>query len=467
MAEVINVKSTVAQAEGFALEVEDSTLLGTRYFPNSDGDNFAGKEVLFDFDDDDLKRGVFATTKYADGNTVSWTANSVIPPRVGMQDSVDPSDQDRQIFERLCRSMGADTNRSEAYQNLLNIKAARLAKRADRSIESESSMLLKDGRILFAQDHEAGSGQGEDIIDCKFYNPEKGCNNHYVPANAWTSASATPYKDVCDMVTEGIKHGRRHTDLLMGANAWLQLSKDEMFSNQIHFMHTNGSLLDFGEIEGAQHVGTAVFNGVQLNLIVYSGAYMNASNELETFIDSNAVILISPAVGRCLCGGVTLLNPNSIGYGIENSFIGATGKHIQSIYKDFNNQKIYIREESRPLPAPKHSINSFDWIYCDTSKAGAAAFFGVVYSGVAFKCVNKSGETVVPTTAPACTATVVEGGASVTITPAATASKTYKYYESKDGEIGKEVELSGSALPIPVDTDRDENDKATILVVEQ
>ena len=203
MANVISVYSTVAQAEGFDVEVRDTTLLSSRYFPTLPGDEFAGKEVLFDFEDSDLKKGAFLTSGYKSGNTVSWIANSVIPPRVGDQDSVDPADQDRVLFERLCRAQGADLNRSEAYQNLLNLKAARLAKRTDRAKEVLAAMVLAEGKIEFDQDKDS-TGAETDHIVCKFYDPSKGANNHYIPGYAWSNSSAKPYDDVCKMLTEGI-----------------------------------------------------------------------------------------------------------------------------------------------------------------------------------------------------------------------------------------------------------------------
>ena len=349
MANVISVYSTVAQAEGFDVEVRDTTLLSSRYFPTLPGDEFAGKEVLFDFEDSDLKKGAFLTSGYKSGNTVSWIANSVIPPRVGDQDSVDPADQDRVLFERLCRAQGADLNRSEAYQNLLNLKAARLAKRTDRAKEVLAAMVLAEGKIEFDQDKDS-TGAEQDHIICKFYDPSKGANNHYIPGYAWSSGSAKPYDDVCKMLNEGMKHGRRYTDLLLGANAWAMLSNDDKFEKFAgKTYHSDGMTLDFGDVEGAQHVASAVFNGVRLSVIVYSGAYKDSKGVLQNFIDPNAAILISDGIGRGLQGGCTLLNPDSIGYDMENSFVGLTGIHMMSIFKDFNNPGLQLVHEKPSL----------------------------------------------------------------------------------------------------------------------
>lgn len=459
MAEIINVRSTVAGAEGFACEVRDTTLLCSRYFPTTAGDEFAGKEVLFDFDSSDLEKGAFLTSGYKDGNPVSWRANAVVPPRVGNQDSVDPTDQDRVLFERLCRAQGADLNRAEAYQGLLNLKAARLAKRTDRAKELLAALVLREGKIDFDQDKDA-SGSETDHIVCKFYDPAKGADNHYIPAVAWGSNDANAYADICKMVNEGMKRGRRYTDVVLGATAWTHLANNDNFQRFAGATyHSEGMWLDFGDVDGAQHVARAVFSGVQLNVIVYSGAAKDANGTLNPFIGEHDAILCSEGMGRCLQGGCTLLNPDSIGYGIENSFMAMTGTHMQSIFKDFNNQKLYIREESRPLPAPKHSVNEYDWIYCDTSMSITNGGFGEVAKGISFE----QDEDETWATNCACSATAVIAGKPVEITVGTVTSKTVKLYAVRDGKpVGDALTVSSGKINAPIDGDRDSDGKIIV-----
>ena len=452
MANTISVFSTVAQAQGYEVEVKDTVLLGSRYFPTSAGDEFAGKEVLFDFEGSDLEKGAFLSSGYKDGNTTSWIANSVVPPRVGSADVVDPTNQDRQLFERLCRAQGADLNRAEAYQSLLTLKSARLAARTDRAKELLAALVLKEGKIEFDQDKDA-TGSDTDHIVCKFYDPAKGADNHYVPAVAWGTASATPYDDICKMVTEGMKHGRRYTDLVLGANAWVHLSNDEKFKSFAGTtFHSEGMMLDFGDVEGANHVASAVFAGLKLDVIVYSGAYKNAAGEMQMYLEADAAILISEGIGRGLQGGCTLLNPEAIGYGIENAFVGMTGVHMQSIYKDFNNQKLYIREESRPLPAPKHSVNEWDWIYCDTSMSITGGAFGEVANGISFDGDKASSYS--------CADTVVVAGLEANVTGDAGSTIFRAVREGKPS--GNPLKLSGGKMIVPVDVDRDAAGKIII-----
>ena len=459
MSEVISVFSTVAQAEGYSVEVMDSTLLSSRYFPTTAGDEFAGKEVLFDFDGSDLEKGAFITSGYKDGKTVSWIANSVVPPRIGSEDVVDPTDRDRQLFERLCRAQGADLNRNEAYQNLLTLKSARLAMRTDRAKELLASLVLKEGKIDFDQDKDE-AGSSTDHIMVKFYDPAKGADNHYIPAVAWNAGGAHPYDDVCKMINAGMARGRRYSDLVLGANAWAALSDDEKFQRFAgKTFHSEGMMLDFGDVEGAQHVASAVFSGCRLNVIVYCGAYKKADGSLAQYIDADAAILISEGIGRGLQGGCTLLNPNSLGYGIENSFVGMTGTHMQSIFKDFNNQKLYIREESRPLPAPKHSVNEWDWIYCDTSMSLTGGAFGEVAKGISFI----QDDDFTWATSCSCALTAVVSGKEAAITVGTVSGKTVKLYAFKDSKpFGTARVVNSGKIVVPVDNDRDENGKVII-----
>lgn len=459
MADTISVYSTVTQADGFKAEVVDSTLLGTRYFPNREGDNFAGKEVLFDFDSEDLEKGAFLTSGYKAGNTTTWISNSVVPPRVADRDSVDPKDLDRQLFERLCRAQGADLNRAQAFQDLAVIKASRLAKRIDRAIELLASLVLSEGKIEFDQDKDE-SGSDTDHIVCKFYDPTKGANNHFVSGTAWGSSSAHPYEDVCEMVNNMILHGKRPVDLLLGASAWANLAKDETFKAFAGTTyHSEGMMIDFGEIDGAQHVAKSVFNGVQLNVIVYIAGYKASDGTMKHFIDPNAAILISGEIGRTLCGGVTLLNDN-VSYDLDNSFMDLKGKYIEHLYKDFNAQKLYIRSESRPMPAPKHSVNDLDWIYCDTSMSISGGAFGEVAKGVAFV----QDEDLTWATNCSCSATVAISGSEVTITQGTVTGKTVKLYALRDGKkSGEALTVLSNKIILPADCDRDSDGKALIF----
>ena len=217
-------------------------------------------------------------------------------------------------------------------------------------------------------------------------------------------------------------------------------------------------ILEFGDVEGAQHVATAVFSGVQLNVIVYSGAYKDSSGVLKQFIDPNAAILISEGIGRGLQGGCTLLNPDSLGYGLENNFVSMTGVHMQSIFKDFQNQKLYVREESRPLPAPKNSVNEWSWIYCDTSMSITGGGFGEVAKGISFD----EDKSVTWTASCSSLATAVVSGKEVAVSLGMVSGKEIKLFAVRDGKPAEELVVTSDKIIAPVDNDKDENDKIII-----
>ena len=453
MADMINVYSTVTQAEGFRLEAEASTLLGTRYFPNGAGDNFVTSEVLFDYEDEDLKRGVFVTRGYKGTNTTAYTANTALPPRIGHSDTVDPMNFDRIQFERLVRMHSEDGSRAPDLMDLAYLKSARLARREDRSIEILIALILKNGGIDFDQEKTPGSAD-TDHINLWFYDLDKGCNNHVLVPKAWGEPDAHPYDDVCKMVSEGRKRGRKHKDLLLGENAWQHLSNDEKFMKFAgKTFHSEGMAIDFGEIDGATHVAKAVFNGVQLDVLVYSGAYENEDGELVNYIDPDAVILISPEVGRTLCGGVCLLNDN-VSYDLANAIAQMKGKHIQHLYKDFYNQILMIRSESRPLPAPKHSVNAFDWIYMECSQESPTGDYAVgeVANGVVFdQDPDKTWASDCE-----CTADVVLAGEPVDITLGEVTGETVELFAVKGGKpFGTPLDTTGDHITIPAGNDKD------------
>ena len=119
------------------LLIEDLTprLLQERYFPtNEPMDLFDSKSVLLDFDEGDFGLGAFVTKGYVDGNTTTYFANNVVPPRIGISDTIDCADKDRVLFEALCRN-DLSPSHADALDALLRIKAARCVNRASRSIE--------------------------------------------------------------------------------------------------------------------------------------------------------------------------------------------------------------------------------------------------------------------------------------------------------------------------------------------
>ena len=198
MANAISVYSTVTQADQFLVEVPENSLLQVRYFPTRKKDEFEAKEVLLDFDDADLKAGAFCKKGYINGDTTSWRASVVEPPRIGISDTIDPTDNDRLLFEQLCYAQGVeDPSRAEAFDDLKRVKAGRLAKRVERAIEKSCvSVLLNNGIQGTIPTSSTDPTPMEINIQYFDGDPLRGTGNQqrYIPAYPWGNGSATPYK---------------------------------------------------------------------------------------------------------------------------------------------------------------------------------------------------------------------------------------------------------------------------------
>lgn len=152
MASTISVYDQTTQPRMLLIEDKRPKLLQERYFPtNEPMDLFDSKSVLLDFDDGDWASGAFVKKGYVDGNTTSYWANNVVPPRVGVSDTIDTSDKDRILFEALCRN-DLSPSHADAQDALLRIKAARCVNRASRSIERLCVMALQNNAIQFTMD---------------------------------------------------------------------------------------------------------------------------------------------------------------------------------------------------------------------------------------------------------------------------------------------------------------------------
>lgn len=414
MANQISIYSTVTQADQLLIDVPQDGLLQARYFPTDSKDEFQAKDVLLDFDEGDLKAGAFVKKGYINGETTNWRGNVVEPPRVGISDTIDPTDQDRLLFEQLMYEQGSDNpSRADAFDDLKRVKGMRLIKRTQRAIEKTCAAVFLDNGITGTIATSATDPTPIDL-DVDYYDPSKGNEQRYIPQYAWGNGSAHPYRDVVAMVAGLIQHGGKAEDLLIAPQAWQLLEADSEFKEQYTMFHTEDSVLFAREIEGAQHVGMANFGGFLLNIIVYYGAYKNDAGQMVQYLPKDFVCVTAPRCGRTLCGGCTLLNPREIGAEdpmTVNSFVQRRGKYIVSQYMDLNAQQLAIRVESRPLPAP---YSPWRWITMEAQNSNEISG-GVIAPDVNlnFVFVDGDGEEITPTTKPSDLAHV-PGGSKLT-----------------------------------------------------
>ena len=355
---VINVFDTVSQGDGFLVEIPENAFIQNRYFQSSPRTEFFSKKLVLDFDSEDLKAGAWVKKGFVNGQTTKFRATAIEPPRIGVSDTIDPSDNDRQLFEQLCYEMGDNgSNHAEALENLKRVKVMRLGQRCSRSIEKVCAQVLLDNAVRGTMATSPTDSTPVEI-EIKFYDDSDGKGNpqRYVPAVAWDKEGATPYRDIVKMCVALKQHGGKPREVLMSPEAWICLRNDPILEKYVSWYHSEGSSVGGGEEGDAERVARVVFDGYALDIIVYSGMYENADGEMVSFLPKDFVCVLSPDCCRLFTAGTTALNPNSITSVDPQgtaSFIPRRGKFIASQFVDLRNQELSLRVESFPLPAPK------------------------------------------------------------------------------------------------------------------
>ena len=361
---VINVFDTVSQGDGFLVEIPENAFIQNRYFQSSPRTEFFSKKLVLDFDSEDLKAGAWVKKGFVNGQTTKFRATAIEPPRIGVSDTIDPSDNDRQLFEQLCYEMGDNgSNHVEALENLKRVKVMRLGQRCSRSIEKVCAQVLLDNAVRGTMATSPTDSTPVEI-EIKFYDDSEGKGNpqRYVPKIAWDQSGATPYRDIVKMCVALKQHGGKPREILISPEAWICLRNDPILEKYVSWYHSEGSSVGGGEDGDAERVARVVFDGYALDIIVYSGMYENADGEMVSFLPKDFVCVLSPDCGRLFTAGVTMLNPQSVTVADPmdaSSFIPRRGKFIASQYVDLKAQELSLQVESKPLPAPK---KDWQWI---------------------------------------------------------------------------------------------------------
>jgi hypothetical protein len=357
----ITVYDTLVQGRTILIEDDAPRLLQERYFPTETPLDLtdAREKILLDFDEGDFREGFYVRCGYKDGNVMSFYSKAVDVPRVAIQDGLICCDHDRKIFESLCREQGVLTpNHADALTDMLIIKSKRCLRRCSRSLEKLIATVLMDNGISFTCDT-SPTDTTQVSIDIEYYNNTN--DQVFNPAVNWGSEGATPYKDVCAMIRDLKNHGGKADDLLLNEKAWDLLLSDMKstigLENQIHYTTiANGDTKDLfnPQIEDAEWIGRALFNGHGLNIIVYNGAYEDSNGVMQQYLgDDTFACVLAPKCGHTICGGVVLPSAAAMVSGqLESAVDLKTGRYIISQFFDFNDNQVKVRCESRPLPAP-------------------------------------------------------------------------------------------------------------------
>lgn len=346
-------------------------LLQERYFPTDNQlDCFESKKIVLDFDEGDLRDGAFVKKGYVNGDTVSFISKEVTPPRSAVEDDIDPTDEDRQLFEKLCHAPGA--TRADAWQALLMIKANRLKARVARDIEKLCVNAFTNNGIQGTM-ATSSTDSTPITIDINYYNTDIG-NKQLVYvgddieddhgsslAVSWTGSNPKPYDDVCALVRALANHGGDPVDLIITPQMWSILRADKKFQNRFElWMHQNEGVLEPKLQQGAAFRGMCEFDGYLLNIITYARSYKNSSGVRTPYLPTDFVCVTAPNCGRTLCGGTTHLAREAVATeDIGASFVSKSGKFILSKVEDFDENELRIRVESRPLPVPR---SEWRWI---------------------------------------------------------------------------------------------------------
>ena len=374
MSNVISIYEQTAQPRMLLVEDKRPKLLQERYFPTVEPDDlFDAGTVTLDFDEGDFMAGAFVKKGYKNGDTSTYFANNVVPPRIGLSDEIDTSKKDRELFESLCRN-DLSPSHAEAQDALLRIKGARIVNRASRSIEILCAMSFQNNAIQFTCDN-SPTDSTQVTIDIEYYDGSHGGSNPqvYTPTVNWGSSGATPYADVCAMVVELMNNGGEAEDLLMSEKMWGYL-KHDMFANEGIKDQINYTVIANGDktgglfskdIKGAQCVGVAQFDGHPLNLITYTGGYKETkTGPFIKYLPDDFACVTAPNCGRTLCAACSLPNPMGLIDSSAPSTVQVVGKYL--VYKHFNFdlEKVEVRLQSFPLPSPR---SIWRWITLGTA----------------------------------------------------------------------------------------------------
>ena len=361
---VISVYDTMSQADTFLVEIPENSFIQNRYFKNSPRTEFFSKKLVLDFDAEDMKLGAWVKKGYVNGETTKFRATAVEPPRLGVQDTIDPENDDRVLLEQISHEMGdSGAGHVDALENLKRVKVMRLGNRISRSIEKLCVQCLLDNAIRGTMATSATDSTPIDV-EIKYYDDSdnKGNPQRFIPKIAWSSEGATPYRDICAMAYALKAHGGKAREVLMSPEAWICLRNDPLIEKYISWIHSEGSTMGGEEDGDVERVARVIFDGFAMDVIVYSGIYSDEDGNEVPFLPADFVAVLSPDCGRLFTAGVTALNPQSITAVDPQgtaSFIPRRGKMIASQYVDLAAQELALRVESKPLPAPK---KDWQWV---------------------------------------------------------------------------------------------------------
>lgn len=369
MSTSVALTDTITQVVTQVVEIPSDKLLQDRYFPTGAMDIFDSRALEIDLMHGDRKCGAFLKNGYANGDTTTFFSQTVEPPRISASDGIDTvsNRRDRMCFEQLSKMQGnIRPTRADAMNALLLLKLARCGERVLRGYERLAVMAIFDNAQSFTY-NTSPTDSTPVTCDVQYY---EGLSNPqaYSASVAWGSEGATPYADVAAAARELKNHGGRAADLLLAPAAWDALradmvAKDIINGSQINFTQISnnkddGSLypdaMDYVDV-----IGKISFDGIVLNVLVYSGGYEDGDGVWQQYLPEYGVAILSPNCGRTLCGAVSKVNPAAVASYDVDAAVCLTGKVIATRHCSTEDDSVSVRCEAVPICVPNRIWN---WI---------------------------------------------------------------------------------------------------------
>lgn len=274
----------------------------------------------------------------------SATMREYVPPTVAPQRPITMDDLNTRLFgetlfgdktpaQREAELMGRDLS------DLTNMIVGREEYIAAQTLQNNGCILRQYADVYGSSDYEEW--------EVRFY--EDGNNTgRYVPATSWNGNGLFWLEDLGAMVRILKRQGNPAEDVLIGANAFESLLKNEEFKSIM-----DNRRIHLGEVDptegsdGAVFYGSVIVNGTRLNLIGYEEQYEDeVTGELKPFIDPDSVTVTAPGAGHGLYGAITQKEEDGQSYTYPSTL-------VPKVIVDQESDSTILKVRSRPIFAPK------------------------------------------------------------------------------------------------------------------
>lgn len=291
----------------------EHTFFKGRYFPtNTALDVFGTSKVLIDYKDNSRKKAPFVMPRIGSVpiGREGFSTYDLEPAYIGIDIPLTIDQLNKRGFGESLMSTLTPEERARA---LLVGDLAELSARISRTEECLAiDTMLNNGTIM-----RHISDQPDVYVDVpvKFYdgkvNPcevkvTEGWTHSEYKNNGWVMG--TWYKDMCNMVKQLKRSGRACTEFLVSADVGEFLLEDPWVIAMLDNRRADFGMLAPEELtEYVTELGTFVFDGRRMRILISDGSYENEAGEDVPYIPEETVIATAPNTGKGLYGAITQL----------------------------------------------------------------------------------------------------------------------------------------------------------------